>query len=119
MNRKEFIENLTEAAGLQYDLWRKFPRYVHMDFTLSTDKDQDKVKYNIYTPEINHNPHAEFNDFVRFMKLLIKDGVRNVNIGLLKTELAEARKRKIDAIDVIAETTAKLEKLDAMGESDG
>jgi len=118
MNRKEFTENLTKAAGLQYDVWRKFPKYVHMDITLSTDYDttKEKVKYNIYTPEINHNNYYEFSDFVRFLDSLIKDGVLNVNIRLLKTKLAAAQERRVDAIDIIAETKAKLEKLGAIGE---
>jgi len=114
MNRKEYIENLTIAAGLQYDVWRKFPKYVHMDFTLSTDNGKEKIKYNIYTPEINHNNYSEINDFVRFLELLIRDGVLKVNVSNLKAKLADAQKSKEDAIDIIAETRAKLEKLDAI-----
>ena len=115
MNRKEYIENITIAAGLQYDIWRKFPKYVHMDFTLSVDNNgKQKIKYNIYAPEINHNNFSEFNDFVRLLELLIRDGVLNVNISNLKEKLADAQKRKEDAIDIIAETRAKLEKLDAV-----
>ena len=115
MNRKEYIENLTKAAGLQYDVWRKFPKYVHMDFTLSTGSNgKEQIKYNIYTPEINHNHFSEFCDFVRFLELLISDGVLKVNISNLKAKLADAQKSKEDAIDIIAETRAKLEKIDAL-----
>ena len=115
MNRKEYIENLTKAAGLQYDIWRKFPSYVHMDVTLSTESNgKKKTQYNIYTPEINHNNYSEFNDFVRFLELLIRDGVVKVNISGLKAKLADAQRDKEDAIDIIAETKAKLEKIDVL-----
>ena len=99
MTRKEYIENLTKVAGLQYDLWRKYPSYVHMDITLSTDKDKEKVKYNVYTPEINHNNYSNLSDFVRFLEFLIRDGVLNVNINTLKTKLADAQRKKDDAMD--------------------
>ncbi len=38
MKRKEFMEQASKIAGLQYDLWRKFPHYVVTDLTLQTDQ---------------------------------------------------------------------------------
>jgi len=115
MNRKELTENLAVLAGLQYDLYRKFPKYVSMDITLSTDhKGKERIKYNIYTPEVNHNNYSDFNDFVRFVKSLIKDGVVKVRVNCLKTTLSENQKIKEDAIDRIAEARAELEKLETL-----
>ena len=112
MTKKEFTAKAHEAAGLQYDLWRKFPNYVHMDFTLSTDnKHKESVKYNIYTPELNHNYYSNFSEFVCFMERVIKDGVRNVHVNILKARLDKAKQTKADAIDVICETQKELDKL--------
>ena len=111
MTKKEFTEQANKAAGLQYDLWRKFPSYVHLDLTLSADKDGDKIKFNIYTPELNHNNYSNIQDFVRFMECVIKDGVKNVRIRILEERLRNAKTNKEDAIDTICDTQKELDKL--------
>lgn len=112
MAKKEFMEQANKVAGLQYDLWRKFPNYVHLDLTLSTDGDgKEHIKYNIYTPELLHNNYSDFRDFICFMERVIKDGVVNVRISLLKAKLEKAKTTKADAIDVICDTQKELGKL--------
>ena len=112
MKRKEYIEKAKEAAGLQYDLWLKFPGYVHMDFTLSTSqKGEEEAKYNIYTPELSHNAYIDFRDFICFMERVIKDGVVKVRINLLKEKLRKAKTAKSNAMDVICESQKELDKL--------
>lgn len=112
MTKKEFMEQANKASGLQYDLWRKFPSYVHLDLTLSTNTEgKEHIKYNIYTPELSHNNYSDFRDFICFMERVIKDGVRNVRINLLKAKLDKAKSTKVDAIDTICETQKELDKL--------
>ena len=112
MTKKEFMEQANKAAGLQYDLWRKLPDYVHLDFTLSTDRNhKEGVKYNIYTPELSHNAYIDFRDFIRFMELVIKDGIVNVRTKILKEKLRLAKTAKADAIDTICDTQKELDKL--------
>ncbi len=112
MTRKEFAEQIREVAELQYDLHKKFPNYVHFDVTLSTnDKGKQGIKYNIYTPETSHNSYADFHDFIRFMRLLIKDGLVDVKTKILLAKLESAQKNRIDAIDEIADIKKELEKL--------
>ncbi len=112
MNKKDYMKSASKAAALQYDLWRKFPSYVHMDLTLSTDhQGKDSVKYNIYTPELNHNPYAEFNDFVRFMDKVIKDGVVSVRIKMLEDRLMRATDCCANDVDEIHDVQKELDKL--------
>lgn len=112
MTKKEFMEQASKAAGLQYELWRKFPNYVHLDLTLSTERDgKEGIKYNIYTPELNHNEHSDFRDFTCFMERVIKDGVVNVRVKILKEKLRLAKNAKADAIDTICDTQKELDKL--------
>lgn len=112
MTKKEFIEQASKTASLQYDLWRKFPNYVHMDLTLSTDRDgKEGIKYNIYTPELCHNNYSDFRDFIYFMECVIKDGVINIRVKLLKAKLNKAKVSKADAIDTICEAQKELDKL--------
>ena len=112
MTKKEFTDKASKAAGLQYDLWKKFPSYVHMDLTLSTDRQgEDGVKYNIYTPELNHNAYDDFTDFVRFMDKVIMDGVSSVRIQILEDRLRRAQEQRADAIDVIHDAQKELDKI--------
>ena len=112
MTKKEFTEQARKAAGLQYDLYQKFPGYVVMDFALSTySNGKQDVKYNIYTHETSHNAFTDFQDFVRFMELLIKDGLVDVKIKMLKAELERNQEVRINAIDAIADLKKELEKL--------
>ena len=112
MTKKEFVEQAGKVARLQYDLWTKFPSYVHMDLTLSTDhQGKDKVKYNIYTPEINHNSYHDFRDFVRFMDKVIKDGVVSVRIQILEDRLKGAQEQRANAVDTIHDSQKELDKI--------
>ena len=116
MNKTEYVKQVCKAAELQYDLWGKFPSYVHLDVTLSTDsRGKDGVKFNIYTPELHHNPYTDFNDFVRFMDLCIKDGVVKVRKRILENTLRDARKRRDDTADTICDAQKELDKLSGEG----
>jgi len=112
MTRREFAEQVKLAAELQYDLYKKFPSYVHLELTLSTNNEgKQGVKYNIYTPETGHNAFVDFHDFIRFMELLIKDELVDVKTKRLEAKLKIAQKNRIDAIDEIADIKKELEKL--------
>ncbi len=112
MTKTEYMEQVCKAAGLQYDLWGKFPAYVHLDVTLSTDRQgKDGVDFNIYTPELNHNRYGNFNDFVRFMDLCIKDGVAKVRKRILEDRLNGAKELRDNAADTIYDTQKELDKL--------
>ena len=116
MTKTEYVKQVCKAAELQYDLWGKFPSYVHLEVTLSTDScGKDGVKFNIYTPELHHNPYTDFNDFVRFMDLCIKGGDVKVRKRILKDKLRVAKKCRDDAADTICDTQKELDKLSGEG----
>ncbi len=112
MTKREYMNQASKAAGLQYDIYEKFPSYVHLDLTLSTEqKGKKHQRYNIYTPEINHNTYADFGDFVRFMDLLIKNGIVKVRIAILKQKLEQARETRVNAVDAIHDMQKELDIL--------
>ena len=112
MKRKEFMEQASKIAGLQYDLWRKFPHYVVTDLTLQTDQHgKESIKYNVHTPELSHNNHSCFEDFIRFMEDVIQNGVIDVRVRILKETLRNATTTKADAIETICETQKELDLL--------
>ena len=119
MTKKEYIEQAGKAAGLQYDLFQKFPRYVTMDLALSTDsqgehRGKQRARYNIYTPEINHNNYGDFNDFIRYMERLLSDGVIEVRMKMLQDRLSAAQETRVNAIDEIDDLKKDIEKLQGM-----
>ena len=117
MTKLEFMKQASKAAGLQYDLYEKFPNYVCSEVRLSTNREGEKHQcYNIYTPEINHNTYADFGDFVRFMDLLLKDGVVKVRIAILKQRLENAKETRVNAVDEIHDTQRELDVLTGDGD---
>jgi len=101
-------EQLAQIADIMDDLFSDCRDYVHFDFVLSSNG--TGVRYNIYTPIINHNNFDNFKQFKEFLLSLKANGDRNVRKKILHRNLEDELKSKKDAEDRIREIHSELQE---------
>lgn len=85
--------------------------YIHFDVTISSGN----VKWNIYTPEIGHNPHGHFSEFVKFLEYILEKGENFIKRKLLNDELSSILSKiahEQEKLKDIEDELAKMEKRD-------
>ena len=84
--------------------------YINFGFTLSSDYSSG-VKYNIYTPIINHNNFYDFEQFKQFLLSLKAGGDYEVRRTVLTEQLNEVSKKKQHWENRMEEIKTKLSTL--------
>ena len=111
-------EKFAQIIPLVEELYKKYPAYVSMTFTLGTNHHgnlhEPYVNYNIYTPELSHKRYTDFESFVAFIRLVLSDGVNNIRIDILEKQIKTAKANIESQERIIANCEKDLKKTPSM-----